>query len=99
MLSISNHVAIVPWKQGITLYFPTNFSRDAGRVVFFAPTVALVRQQYQELKDWFSARKVDYIVGPESEEKASVEVMIEFNQVRPQCLVFGSYGKIVEEPR
>ena len=50
--------------------------------MFFAPTVALVRQQYQEFRKWFSGQKVDYLVGPETDDKADVEVMIEFNEVR-----------------
>ena len=56
--------------------------RDRGRVVFFAPTVALVRQQHEEFKRWFSALKVDYLVGPELEEKAEINVMLKNNQVR-----------------
>ena len=57
------------------------FSRNKARVVFFAPTVALVRQQYQEFRKWFSGQKVDYLVGPEADDKAEVEVMIQFNEV------------------
>ena len=56
--------------------------RDRGRVVFFAPTVALVRQQHEEFKRWFSALKVDYLVGPELEEKAEINVMLKDNQVK-----------------
>ena len=56
--------------------------RDRGRVVFFAPTVALVKQQHEEFKRWFSALKVDYLVGPEIEEKAEINVMLTDNQVR-----------------
>ena len=59
--------------------------RDRGRVVFFAPTVALVKQQHEEFKRWFSALKVDYLVGPEIEEKAEINVMLRDNQVRA-CL-------------
>ena len=55
--------------------------RDRGRVVFFAPTVALVKQQHEEFKRWFSALKVDYLVGPEIEEKAEINVMLRDNQV------------------
>ena len=56
--------------------------RNKARVVFFAPTVALVRQQFQEFRKWFSGQKVDYLVGPETDDKADVEVMIKFNEVR-----------------
>ena len=56
--------------------------RDRGRVVFFAPTVDLVKQQHEEIKRWFSALKVDYLVGPEIEEKAEINVILRDNQVR-----------------
>ena len=65
-----------------TVIFSFIIYRKGARVVFFAPTVALVRQQYQEFKNWFSAYKVDYIFGDEVVDKPDVDVMLEFNQVR-----------------
>ena len=55
-------------------------------MVFVAPTVALVKQQHEEFKGWFSALKVDYLVGPELEEKAEINVMLKNNQVRVHVL-------------
>ena len=55
------------------LYGHCYYCRNKARVVFFAPTVALVRQQYQEFRKWFSGQKVDYLVGAETDDKTDVD--------------------------
>ena len=82
------------------LYGHCYYCRNKAWVVFFAPTVALVRQQYQEFRKWFSGQKVDYLVGAETDDKTDVEVMIEFNEVKKKFPVFNPNnstfcGKIV----
>ena len=62
----------------------------------FAPTVALVRQHYKELKEYFCTReyqaahryvKLDYLVGPEKELKPPVEIMLKYHHV--SCCQYG----------
>ena len=61
----------------------------------FAPTVALVRQHYKELQGYFCTQeyqaahrnvKLNYLVGPEKEEKPPVEIMLKFHHV--SCLQY-----------
>ncbi len=60
-----------------------HFSPDA-RVVFFATTKALVRQQCDRFKSWFPEVGVEYLVGDEMWDKDSPENIIQDNQVSSQ---------------
>ena len=71
----------------VTNYY---FARDGAWVVFFASTVALVRQHYKEVNEYFRDNyyrtinkqiRINYLVGPEKEEKPTAETMLKHYQV------------------
>ena len=64
------------------MFYCLLFLQEQGAGCVLCSDRGAVRQQYQEFRKWFSGQKVDYLVGPETDDKADVEVMIEFNEVR-----------------
>ena len=58
-------------------------------MLFFCPTEKLVEQQFRELDEWFPDINVEWLVGGDMEDKASIQELLtsKTEKGKPLCQV------------